>query len=182
MFNNNFYADKLKQINVQRSILSNEEHDLLVNWKEHMDSFLKDKKYIIVNETTYIMIDNIHSNIIKSKGLLFGNLDSSLCNYTINGLVINTDKKIINQGFCDHKNINMSDNVILCSELNFKSKFEVKCEELFNHSEYNILQQYKYYTSSFKENVLNTYYDLFPIYAHFFIEKLEAKIEEEFLI
>jgi hypothetical protein len=179
MFNNNFYADKLKQINVQRSILSNEEHDLLVNWKEHMDSFLKDKKYIIVNEKTYIMIDSMDSNVYKTKGLLVGNLNSSLCDYTIQGLIINSDKNIINQGFCDHKRINVADNVITCTELNFKSVLEKKCEELFNNSDYNVDYQYKYYTSYFKEYILKKYNTMFPKFAHCFIEKMENKLDEE---
>lgn len=34
--------------------------------------------------------------------------------YVINGLIINFDKNIINQVLCDHKSINMTDNVIKC--------------------------------------------------------------------
>jgi hypothetical protein len=179
MFNNNLFTLKLNQINEQRSKLSAEEHDLFVNWKTQMDVYLEGKKFININESTFIMIDNIDSCIYKTTGLLAGNLDSSLCYYTIQGLVINIDKNTINQAFCDHKNIIVSDNVIICSELTFKSIFEMKCKEIFNHSDFNIEYQYKYYTPYFKENILTKYNTRFPIFVHEFIKKMEDKLEEE---
>jgi hypothetical protein len=179
MFNNKYYIHELNQINEQRSKLSAEEHYLFINWKEHMDSFLNDKKYIIINERTYVMIESINSSLIQTNGLITGNIDSSLCDYTIQGLVMNIDKDTINQGFCDHIRINITDNVIQCTELNFKSVLEKKCEELFNNSDFNCVYQYKYYTSYFKENILKKYNIMFPNFVRYFVEKMENKLDEE---
>lgn len=177
MFNNSVFVSKINKINCERNILGQNEYDIHLNWINELNIYLMDAKYIRINDNIFVMINKTSSNIYK---ILENNVINPMSVFEIYGLVVNTNKKLINEGFCDHIHLKLTDNVTICSEDDFKQAFETTCSIIFSDNEENFIYQYKNYYSLFYECIYIDYKYMFPEYVDTFMEKIEYDWSKSF--
>ena len=179
MFDNKNYRELSKEIAKKRKELLDEEDCLIKRWQVHLDFYLKDADYILINDCIWVKIDKIESGTVRlGKNLMDKHTTPSW--YRINGLVVfDDDTDEINNSFAPSRNINITDCVKKINEEVFNQALQERSSKVFADTEKNFKIQYYHYHSRFNDYVLEKYPDLFPQEVHDFVNRLEAKLDEE---
>jgi hypothetical protein len=179
MFDNKKYIEPIKEIAKKKKELLDEEYCLLRHWQINLDFYLKDADYILINNCMWVKINKIESGTIKL-GKNHSNKYKTPSWYRIDGLVVfDDDTDEINRTFAPGISINVTDTIKKIDEEAFNQALQERSSKVFADTEKNFKIQYYHYHSRFNDYVLEKYPDLFPQQVHDFVNRLEAKLDEE---